>query len=241
MFIMSALRKQPVWEAENGTGTATTSTQPPTSTNEGNDTAAGGADTVEGGNDTVNGASDDNFLVDDPKKETPEESQEGEFNSEPVTIDALKEMFDASESWNDAQLEPFVDLINNSQSRADLAKGLLEMHNEVQESAVQEITEAYNNTLREWRDEASKHPELGGENFDRTLATVKTAVKTYSENPDKVFEVLKLTGAGNSIHMIQLLHKMAASVPGEASPVEGAPASTGKNLADRLFGSPNPN
>lgn len=152
-----------------------------------------------------------------------------------VTVDLLKESFGAETEFDEAKLTPFLEIVNGATSRAELAQKLIEFNTQSQQAAADELVSQFNNTIETWQAEAKAHPKLGGENLAPTLDKIKSTIETYAEKPAEVYQLLKHTGAGNSVHLIQLLHAMADKIPGEARPAEGAPASSEKSLADRLF------
>lgn len=246
MFINNAWLKQPLWETPNegGAGGADTTT------GGGADTAPGGEDTTTGGSgdllgdDTTAGASgDDTAPGDSSDLLSGDDTAEGAtFGADEVTADGLKELFVDDDGkpleleWDDEQLTSFLDVVNGAESRADMAKQLLDLYDAQTAQTAEAMATEFKATTDAWQQEVREDRHLGGDKLEATLASVKTFIETHSTDPKATLAAFKATGISNSIHLIQLLHKAAELVPGEASPVEGAPVPTGQSLADRLFG-----
>lgn len=182
------------------------------------------------GDDTTKGAADDDgepgdLLADDKKPDT------ATFGAEPVDIDAFKGEFKDAE-WDDAQLGDFMKIVNGAGSRMEMAKQLVEFHEKVIADGAQQLSDQFNETVKGWQNEVAKHY---GEGKDAALAKVKTFINNYADDPAATLAFFKSTGVSNNLHLIRLLEKAAEAVPGEARPAEGAPASNGASIADKMF------
>ncbi len=162
---------------------------------------------------------------------------EGEFDLAEVSADDFKKMFDETSEWDDEALTGFLEHINKSGSRADMAKNLVEYQSALMEKAQETANAEFQSVIDGWRTEARAHPTLGGTNMDKTMGVVRGFIDAYADNPALTTKALTDTGLSNNIHVIQLLHKAAESVSGEARPAEGAPVQQDATIADRLFGS----
>ncbi len=237
MYKLNAL---PLWpqlcreQPDEGTPTPSptpTPTSDPTPAPSGDDTPTGGD--LLGGDDTTSGepaptegAPGD--LLSDPNS-TPE------FNHEAIDTDSVKALFDENTDWDDETLSGFVDMLNEATSLADIAQKGIEMFDQINQDAATSMTEQWNQTVAEWQTEARNHSELGGDNLDRTLATVKDFINKHAPDPQATLELFRQTGVSNSIHLISLLHAAAKAVPGQAIPADGDPAPTGLSIAEKLF------
>ena len=171
---------------------------------------------------------DDGSLLDGPKAP--------EFVLDAVDADAAKGLLPEGFEPDEAELGKFLELVNGAKSRADIVSGALKMIAEQNTSGQNAMVEEWNTAQNTLRDEVKAHPTYGGDNFEKSLATARTAIETYSTNPEAVKELFKLTGAGNSVHMVDLLVKMSDAVPGESKPVEGTQRSVTQTRAESLFG-----
>jgi len=169
-------------------------------------------------------------LLDDDGEPTP-------FGADPVTAEqaTAMELPDGVE-LNAEQLQPFLDLVNNANSRADIVQGSLNMIAEQQNVAETAISEEWSATQNAWRDEVKADPTHGGEHFEKSLATARTVIETHAEDAKSLKELFTLTGMGNNIHMVRFLNAIAAATPGEAPPVSGNPAPVPASRAEKLFG-----
>lgn len=140
----------------------------------------------------------------------------------------------------DEALAPkFLETLNGFESREDLATKMLAFHKEMLDAADTAANSAWEATQDAWKNEMKADPEFGGEKLAASLATARTLIETHAKDPTEakaVKEFLDLTGAGNNLHMVRLLNRLAKAIPGEAKPVEGTPAPTDKSRAEKLFG-----
>ena len=185
----------------------------------GENVAADGGDDGEGG--AENGSEGDGkpsgSLIDKAKA-----AAGMDFTPDPVPEDNLDDLIPEGVEIEDKDaLKSYIDLVNGAKSRAEIVKGTLELLSEYNAKSTEAIVEQWNRTTARWQEEVKSDPEIGGENLDRTLAKAYQVIQTYSPDPKGFEEVMTLTGAGNSIHVIRLLAAIADAVPGEAAPVKG--------------------
>ncbi|MBM61909.1 MAG: hypothetical protein CL484_03035 [Acidobacteria bacterium] len=220
--------KAPLWEAPDDA--------PASAINGGVST---GDDTVDAGvgDDTIVADGDDTVKGDDSGDDT----VKGDDNTpEPITIDAitLPEGFEIAED----QQEAFLSVLNDPElSRAEVANKLIEMQatqgmNNA-ETLQAALTEQWNNTQREWQQQLTALPEIGGERLDETLAEVKTGMEAAGATKE-VFDALDVTGAGNHPQIVQFLHKVTAGFR-EGAPVSTKPAETKVSRAEKMYPSMN--
>lgn len=141
---------------------------------------------------------------------------------------------------DDALAPKFLETLNGFESREDLAKKMLTFHKEMLDAADAAANSAWDATQDAWKNEVRADPEFGGTNLDASLATARTLIETYAKDQAEaaaIKDFFTLTGAGNSIHMVRLLNRLAKAIPGEAKPVEGTPQPVNKARAEKLFGS----
>ena len=158
-----------------------------------------------------------------------------EFAPDPVPEDKLQELIPEGVEIEDQEaLKSYLDLVNGAKSRADIVKGTLELLSEYNAKSTEALVEQWNMTTARWQEEVKADPEIGGENLEKTLAKAYQVIQTYSPDPKGFEEVMTLTGAGNSIHVIRLLAAIADAVPGEAAPVSGQNTKTPASQVERF-------
>lgn len=153
-----------------------------------------------------------------------------------LEMEAFKELLPEGTELDEELAGPFLEALNKSNSRAELASNMLAFQESVATKVSEQMAEQWGSLQREWKAETQAHPTLGGENYAKSLATARGLIETYAENPAALKQMLTLSGAGNSVHMVQLLNKLAELIPSEAEPVKGDVAPTDKNRATILFG-----
>lgn len=73
----------------------------------------------------------------------------------------------------------------------------------------------HENQKKEWFESFKKDPEMGGENLDKTVSTLREAVEQYAGNETQIAEfrsVMKDTGVGNHPAVIRILNNMAQKI-----------------------------
>lgn len=172
-------------------------------------------------------------------EDTDGEPKEDEGTVEPLTVEdiELPEGFDVPEGG----LEPFVDLINNTElGPKERAAEFVRLHTEAVTASIEMANKAsaelWSNTVNEWRESTRALPEIGGDNLDATLAGIKSGLNKLGAT-DATYEALNLTGAGNHPELIKILHAATAHLREGTNP--STPASPGggegKTLAERLY------
>ena len=174
-------------------------------------------------------------LLDDrpAESETPAQSPLGE----PLTAESLTALLPEGAELDEGLAEPFLEAINGAESREDLAKNLLEFQSQMAQTLGDNLVRDWHALQEEWKTETRNHPEIGGANYKQSLATALSLIDTYAEDAAAFKQMLSLSGAGNSVHMVQFLNKLDSLIPKEPVPANGDPAPTEQSRAEKLFGS----
>lgn len=85
---------------------------------------------------------------------------------------------------------------------------------------------------KEWRDAVKADPEIGGEKLQPSLDKIGRLINEYGS--DELLETMAITGAGNNVHVIKFLNKVAEKLT-EGGPVVGSPATAREDAASRMF------
>jgi hypothetical protein len=128
----------------------------------------------------------------------------------------------------------FVEMLNDENlSKQELVGKMLEMHKDAVTNTVQQLTDDWNKTRSEWHTAAKALPEIGGEKFDATLASIKSGFDAAGAGQE-VYDALDATGLGDNPHFIQLAHKLVQPFL-EQPPKTGEAPSTPEDRAARLY------
>lgn len=174
-------------------------------------------------------------LLDDKEGNSEGESETSAFDTEPLTLDGLKEHVADGFELDEEVLGPVLEALNGASSRAEIGKILIEQAQALETRSIENIQNTWNDFQAKMREETKSHPVYGGANYERSLATAKEVLNTYSPDPGALKQLLTTTGAGNSVHLVEFLNKVSEALPGEGKPVEGSPGAVTKSQAERLF------
>jgi len=162
---------------------------------------------------------------------------EPDFTPDLISADALDEIVPEGVEITDKEaLSKFVDLINNAKSRTEIASGALALMQETFDESQAKFVSQWEEQINTWQAEIRNDKELGGEALGENLAKAQEVLKTYAgDDYDNLIRLMTLTGAGDNVHMIRFLTKVADSVPMEARAVKGDPQQVNGNLAEKFW------
>jgi hypothetical protein len=180
----------------------------------------------------------------DPKPEpTPEpepKPKEGDPEPEPTPVEPLTvEQLTLPEGF---ELQPelsnkFIEILNDSElSPQDRANALLALHSETLTTASEAGSKAWDDMQTEWKDAAKADPDIGGAKLQPTLTNIGKLLDEFGDK--EVRDVFDLTGAGNNVHMIKFLNKIADKLTEGNFFTAGNPAGGGDDpnaAARRMF------
>ncbi len=132
----------------------------------------------------------------------PAEPPAPEPKAEPLTMEALT----VPEGF-ELQPELAGEFLNGEQAPQDRANALLALHGKVLEAASEASSKEFEDTQTAWKDEVKADPEIGGAKLQPVLANIGKLVGEFGTPELK--NVFDLTGAGNNIHMVKFLDKIA--------------------------------
>lgn len=155
---------------------------------------------------------------------------------EPITFEALKvpEGFQVDEATQASLLEA----INTPDlPPAERAQKLLDLGANLVQKVHEDNYAAWTTQQTAWQDEVRADPEIGGEKLPPVLGEISKLLDTYGT--PEVRQIMDATGAGNNIHVVKMLHKIAKDLS-EGGPVSGAPSLPKESLAERMYPSMKP-
>lgn len=157
------------------------------------------------------------------------------FDVAEVSLDTLKARLPEGAELNEALATDFLAKLNSAKSRGELAEQLVDMQVKLVTDAQEAMAAAWEETQNGWKAEMQKDATVGGTKLEANLAKAQEVINTYADDPAAVKELFALTGAGNNVHMLKLLVKLADAIPGESAPVQGNPTTEVKPREQRLF------
>ena len=162
---------------------------------------------------------------DPPKEETPP----AEFT--PLTADDLKfpEGLEVDETMRDDFLSIFND---REKTPAEQAQAFIDLQLKAAQAASEGNSTAWSNMQTEWQTAVRADEEVGGDKLQPALASIGKLITEHGS--DELRQVLDFTGAGNNVHVIKFLNKLADKLV-EGGPVQGAPTSRPGDAASRMF------
>lgn len=155
-----------------------------------------------------------------PPKDTPADPP---VAIEPLTVESLT----LPEGF---ELQPematqFLEILNGEMEPKDRANALVELHTKTMTEALEADSKAWDNMQTEWKEAAKADPDIGGAKLQPTLTNIGKLLDEFGDSD--VRSVFDGTGAGNNVHMIKFLGKIAetltegkffkAGVPGSAN------------------------
>lgn len=177
---------------------------------------------------------DQSSLITDPPA-APAEPAPSAFDVTELTFDNFKALLPQDAEVNEPLARDFLKLLNESKSRSDLAKSMVDLQTKVVTQAQEQMAASWNTTQEGWKAEIQNDPVIGGSNLAANLAEAQTVINTYAADAAALKQLFGLTGMGNNIHMLRFLMNVAKAIPGEGKPVQGTTEPEGKTRAERLF------
>jgi hypothetical protein len=171
-------------------------------------------------------------VVEDPKPAVTEPPAPA---PEPLTAEALT--IPEGLTIPDDVRDNFLGIMNDDKlSPAERANKLLDLQAGVAKELATAQEKAWADTQEKWTNEVKSDPEFANGKLEPVLGAISQVLDKYGSK--ELREVFGLTGAGNNVHMVRFLAKVAKDLT-EGGPVSGAPPSAGKSLASQLFPSMN--
>lgn len=128
----------------------------------------------------------------------------------------------------------FLEIVNDQKlTPAERSQKLVDLQVSALQKASEAGSQAWADMQTQWQTEVKSDKDLGGANLQTTLDGIAKLVEAYG-SPELV-NVMNITGAGNNIHVIRFVNKIAAKLNEGAPIAPGAPASVPQSAAERLF------
>jgi hypothetical protein len=140
------------------------------------------------------------------------------------------EDFTVSEEYRD----DFLKIVNDQElSPKDRSQALTDLYVKAATAASEASSQAFADMQKEWQGQVKADSEIGGDKLPATLSAVNKLVGEYGS--PELLEAFASTGAGNNVHVIKFLNKVAGLLT-EGGPVQGgAPTNREGDAASRMF------
>lgn len=125
--------------------------------------------------------------------------------------------------------------IMNDQALApgDRAQKLIDLQTKFAQAQSEKAMQTWNTLQETWQNEAKADPEIGGDKLEANLGRISTLINVHGT--PELREIMTQTGAGNNVHVIKFLSKIAAAM-GESLPAPAAvPPGGEKSAANIMF------
>ena len=152
----------------------------------------------------------------------------------PVVLTAESIKIPEGFSVDEAVRDEFLTIMNDDKlAGPDRAQKLIDLQAKFAQSQSDALTAAWEKQQDDWRAEVAADKEIGGDKLDQNLAEIKKVVLEYGS--DEVNEILTNTGAGNNIHVIRMMHKIAKALNEGTGHATGSPSQPEKSAAQKLY------
>lgn len=151
----------------------------------------------------------------------------------PITAEALT--IPEGFTIDEAQRDGFLALANELKLPAETANKLVAFQANLSKAASEGTSKAWEEHNKTWQNEVRADPEIGGQKLDGVLSGISKVIDQYGS--PELRQALASTGAGNNIHVVRFIHKIAGVLT-EAGPISGSPGKVAQSLENLLYDHP---
>lgn len=126
----------------------------------------------------------------------------------------------------------FVELVNKHGLPRSAVADLVNLQAKAMTAISEKGNQLWDEMQTSWQTEVTKDPDVGGDKQTEALTSISKLIDQYGDG--ELRGVFDLTGAGNNVHVVKFLAKIAKEL-GEKGPVSGSPGTSDKTLAERLY------
>lgn len=149
----------------------------------------------------------------------------------PLTSEDVK--FPEGMTVADGDRDSFLGILNNREmTPVQQAQALVDLQAKVSKEASEAGSQAWTQLQESWVNEVKADAEVGGAKLEPALASIGKLIDQHGS--PELRAALDLTGAGNNVHVIKFLNKVATALT-EGGHVSGAPGGGEQSLADALY------
>lgn len=152
---------------------------------------------------------------------------------EPVVLTAESIKLPEGATLDAPTMEKFLGVMNDKAlDPTARAQALVDMYTEAQKAASEGNSKLWADTQEKWQAEIKNDPAFAGPVLDEKLGKISQLLDNHGS--PELRQLMDLTGAGNSIHMVRFLSKIADTLT-EPKAVQGTPPSGSRSAANVLF------
>ncbi len=182
---------------------------------------------------TPPGTEPDPAVLTPPEPKQPGQAEDDSPIVEPAPLQptdiTLPDDVEVSEELRDE----FLSVLNDKELDAKgRAQALIDLQLKAATSAAEAQSAAWAEMQTKWQDEVKSDADLGGDKLQPALGRIGRLLSEYGS--EELSGVLDMTGAGNSLHVIKFLDRIAAKLT-EGGAVIGQPLSQERSAAQKLF------
>lgn len=133
-----------------------------------------------------------------------------------------------------AAMGDFLGIMNDTAlDGASRAQKLIDLQTKFAQAQSEKAMETWTKLQDTWQNEAKADPDVGGDKLEGNLAKISTLINVHGS--PELREIMTQTGAGNNVHVIKFLSKIATAM-GESLPAPAStPGSGERSAAQTLF------
>jgi hypothetical protein len=168
-----------------------------------------------------------------PEDKKPEDKKEVKDNKEEeIDSDYSKLTFKDPKNIDQDLLKEATEIFSKSKLSVEQAQKLVQL----QEKFVEKSNATYYEQVDNWIKEAKKDPEFGGKDYEKNMAAVNKAFKTYGS--DALGKFLDDYRFGDHPEVIRMFYRIGQTLTEDSKAGAGIgkkPSSDGKTLAERMY------
>lgn len=149
----------------------------------------------------------------------------------PFKVEELKlpEGFTLDESTS----KGFVELVNKHGIPRDAAAELVKLQADFMKAASEKGDKQWTDLQEQWSNEVKADPEIGGDKLGPTTGAIAKVIDKYGT--PELRTAFDLTGAGNNLHVIKFLAKIAKDLTEGSAPPNSMAAGNQQTIAERMY------
>lgn len=135
--------------------------------------------------------------------------------------------------FDNTHLEQFKGLAKELGLTPEAAQKLVERDNQLLSGFVDKRTQEWSTQTAQWGEQVKADKELGGENFNSTVTSARTALDRFASPEFK--RMLNETGYGNHPELVRLFANIGKAMKEDRMVSTGAPVSKEKTMAEIFY------
>ena len=169
---------------------------------------------------------------------TPEPAQPNEGEPQPqqpeaAPLTAEDVAFAEGVEVDETTRDEFLSLLNDGEKGPkERAQALVDLHVKAIQAASEASSKAWTDMQEQWQQEVKADPTFAGDKLEPALGRIGRLINEHGT--EELRQVFDMTGAGNSLHVIRFLDKVAGLLT-EGTPATGLPKAVEVSAAQKMF------